>query len=170
MRQDIYRKDLTGTRKKFNTKSTKVFIDYQSDFLFPEDGLSFHWTKDCVSNPHSHNFFEFAIITEGDFTHNINGELKKLPYGSLAFIIPSDIHALYPNSTCTQINIAITEEKLKCLCSYISPQSFESLIKLGGKGNYIILQDFELQWFLDRANQITTLFTLSEKHRYIRLR
>jgi len=169
MRNDIFRKDLTGYRKKLNTKKTNVLLTYKTDFLFPDDGLSFHWTKDCISNPHTHDFYEFAIITEGDFTHNINNELKNLPYGSLVFILPSDIHALYPNSPCTQINIAITKEKLKSLCDNISPRLFDELITFGGKGNSILLQEFELQWFLDRANQITTLFTVSEKHNYVQL-
>ena len=169
MRNDIYRKDLTGYRKKLNTKKTNVVLHYKTDFLFPDDGLSFHWTKDCVSNPHTHDFYEFAIITEGDFTHNINDELKTLPYSSMAFILPSDIHALYPNSPCTQINIAVTEEKLKCLCEHISPRLFNELISSTSHGTSIILQDFELQWFLDRANQITTLFTISEKHNYVQL-
>lgn len=169
MRNDIFRKDLTGHQKNWNTTKTDVVIDYETDFLFPEDGLSFHWTKDCVSNPHTHNFYEFAIITEGDFSHNINGKIRELPLGALVFILPSDIHALYPNSQCTQMNLAITEKKLRELCELISPNLFENFINFGGKGDYIILKDFELQWFLDRADQITSIFTVSEKHEYVQL-
>ncbi len=169
MSPNLYRHDRTGHRKILDTVHTDVTIFYQSDFLFPDDGFSFHWTKDCVSNPHKHNFYEFALITEGDFTHNINGSLKELPYGALVFILPSDIHALYPNRKCTQMNLAITEEKLRELCNIVSPNLFDQFIKFGGQGDYIILKDFELQWFLDRANQITTLFTVTEKHSYVQL-
>ncbi len=169
MKHNLYRRDRTGHNKNLNTTQTDVTIGYREDFLFPEDGLSFHYTKDCVSNPHKHDFYEFALITEGDFTHNINGNLRDLPYGSLVFILPNDIHALYPNRKCTQMNLAITEEKLKGLCQLISPTFFDDFICLGGKGDYIVLKEFELQWFLDRADQITSLYTVSEKHSYVQL-
>lgn len=169
MMQDLFRKDKTGYHKILDTTHTDITLLYQSDFLFPDDGLSFHWTRDCVSNPHKHNFYEFALITEGDFTHNINGTLRELPYGALVFILPTDIHALYPNRKCTQMNLAITGEKMKNLCNLISSNLFEKFINFGGKGDYVILKEFELQWFLDRANQITNLYTVTEKHNYVQL-
>lgn len=166
---NMYRKKLEEATTNLDTTTRYEPIDYRTDFLLPADGLSFHWTKDDISNAHTHTFFEFALVTEGSYLHSINGKSNILPCGALVFIIPSDIHALYPQKTGTQINFAIAEEKLKDLCRLISPTFIDELIQCGGKGKYIVLAENDLQWFVDKANQITTHNPTNENHRYIHL-
>ena len=169
MRNDIIRYDKTGSIRNLNTRTTDVTIYYETDFLFPEDGFSFHWYKNSVANPHTHDFFEFILITEGKISHNLNDTMQNQACGTLLFIRPSDIHAIYPEETYTLINLSATEDKLRKLCSIVSPDLFEDLLALRCAGERVFLQEQELRWFINRAEQFTSLFSDPERHQHAQL-
>lgn len=41
---------------------------------------------------HSHNFYEFFIVTDGTALHMVNNSIQTLTKGDLVFIRPQDTH------------------------------------------------------------------------------
>lgn len=149
-----------------DTLTSQTLMDYKKEFLYPKCGISFHWWDNIPTYPHSHNYYEFFIVTKGKLSHAINGREAKLSHATLAFITPSDTHALLPITKypIQHINIAFTEKKLKFLCDSISPYLFEII----NDGYYaFILSDEDFQWFLNKANELTFSYKIgSQKDSY----
>lgn len=82
--------------------------------------------------PHDHRFFELFLVVKGTVEHWINGEVQKLPEGSLVFIRPWDIHGfLYENSACREniyINLSFTEETAHALFTYLADENIRNTI------------------------------------------
>ncbi len=127
-------KKIHKSESKFTCKTTLKtdsvpLIDYHNEFLYPEKGFSFHFWENTTAYPHSHNYFEFLIVTKGKLLHDLNGTGQTLTHKSLAFITPGDAHAIYPisGSESQHLNFAITPSRLKAICDDISPTLFTML-------------------------------------------
>lgn len=76
--------------------------------------------------PHNHKFFELFLVVKGTVEHWINGDVQKLPEGSLVFIRPWDTHGfLYDKPQCRDtiyINLSFTEETAHALFTYLSDE------------------------------------------------
>ena len=74
--------------------------------------------------PHTHDYYEIFITLSGTVTHLVNGEVQKLPEGTLVFIRPHDVHGyLYENSesrSTAYINLTFTVETAELLFQYLS--------------------------------------------------
>ena len=94
-------------------------VDYHNNSSLSKYGISFHWWNSETTSMHYHNFYEIFIITEGCALHEINGERFELPKGTLHLIRPEDMHriAATPQRGCMHMNICLTEEKLRSICS-----------------------------------------------------
>ncbi len=74
--------------------------------------------------PHTHDYYEIFITLSGTVTHLVNGEIQKLPEGTLVFIRPHDRHGyLYENfesRSTAYINLTFTVETAELLFQYLS--------------------------------------------------
>ena len=105
---------------------------------------------------HDHHFYEFFLVVKGTVEHWINGEVQKLPEGSLVFIRPWDVHGfLYENEKCKDnvyINLSFTKDTMHSLFKYLSddvikealldnPKPLCSLLSFNSKNRLITLLD-----------------------------
>ncbi len=77
-----------------------------------ESHYSFVSSLRYAMGKHTHDFYEFFIITDGKVIHNVNNRLQYLLKGSLVFIRPEDVHYYESDqdSDCQFINIPYTSK------------------------------------------------------------
>ena len=104
--------------------------------------------------PHDHQFYEFFLVVKGTVEQWINGEIQKLPEGSLIFIRPWDIHGfLYENEKCKDnvyINLSFTKETIDSLLKYLSDKAIKEVL-------------------IDNEKQLYSVLSFSSKNRLIML-
>lgn len=70
---------------------------------------------------HTHNYFEFFLVTKGTAQHFVNNKLVPLKKGTLVFVKPNTIHCYREASPDFQIfNILLTNELCKRIFSFLS--------------------------------------------------
>lgn len=62
-----------------------------------ECGYEFYDSKTATVKMHTHDYYEFFLVTEGDLDHEVNGKIQKLQKGDLVFVRDFDIHRLVPS-------------------------------------------------------------------------
>lgn len=95
---------------------------------------AYHRSLKTITSLHTHDFYEFFLITRGKAVHNVNGISVIIGEGTLIFIRPADIHSYekYNNENFELINLAFTKS------------TFDSLLGYYGKGyNAVRLIDGE---------------------------
>lgn len=71
---------------------------------------------------HTHEFYEFLLVTSGIITHIVNGKTFNLKKGDLVFIRKNDIHgATYLSPDSEHINFSFSQNTLDELASFIGP-------------------------------------------------
>lgn len=147
-------------------------IDWRKDFDFPELGIKFHcWDKEESNSsgfyidPHSHNHYEFLIITKGSTMHYYNKVYTQINVGDVFLIKPGDIHGFkqIKNEHCTHINIAINTETLKKLCDILSPDIFNFINSSKQTKFNLKLEEFE---FLKYLSNFTLKNSIEDKVNY----
>lgn len=80
--------------------------------------------------PHSHTFFEFAIVLNSKCKHSMNGQpYEDLEKGSFVFIRPKDFHSFkFEDKLCTYRDFYVTEEKMKRICASMGPDFYDNLM------------------------------------------
>ena len=138
------------------TDNTPVLVDFYNNGSLRSKGISFHWWSGDTTQLHSHNFYEFFIITEGTARHEINGEKVILKKGTLYFIKPEDCHKITaePDVGCIHMNISIVKEKLKKICEALGT-SLDAFCKR--KTAAVSLSVDELRFFKSRAKRMNML-------------
>lgn len=77
---------------------------------------------------HSHDFWEFMIVTEGSYLHRINGKAELMTKNTCYLLRPKDRHSLHAlNSEPKHINLAVSEEILKKQLDLLSQDAYETL-------------------------------------------
>jgi AraC family cel operon transcriptional repressor len=74
-----------------------------------------------TAGPHTHDFFEFFLITSGSVCHWINGKKEQLDEGSLVFMRPQDIHFYekLPGQDFRLINLSYYSKTVMELFAYL---------------------------------------------------
>lgn len=100
----------------------KVII-FDSDYM--NMGLCFDYrfldNQSIIKSAHSHNFYEYFIITKGHVIHHVNGSREWLSKGDLVFIRPSDYHSyeVYQQETFEMINVSFSAHHFFAACKYL---------------------------------------------------
>lgn len=79
-----------------------------------------------VSPEHTHDFYEFFILTEGRCQHIVNGTAQLLQTGCLVFIRPSDTHRYEADgdSDCRFLNIPCRKSLIEDALTYLNEEEF----------------------------------------------
>lgn len=139
----------------------KTFSDYNKEFLYPEEGLSFHFCDNWSGFLHTHNYYEFFIVTKGKLKHIINGITEELSCGTIYFITPTDEHIILPlkGHDSQHINIAVTPEKLETICRSINTSIFSILTKKAFSHN---LEESDFSFFISKSEKLSVLYSQAE--------
>jgi hypothetical protein len=92
------------------------------------------WLLPRANKPaHTHDFYEFFIVTEGQITQALNGETVELSERELQIIVPADAHSLCATRERSKIrNIAIDAAYFEQRLSELqhTPESLPKRIRL----------------------------------------
>lgn len=74
-----------------------------------------------TAGPHTHDFFEFFLISSGSVYHCINGKKEQLDEGSLVFMRPRDVHFYerFPGRDFQLINLSYYSRTVMELFAYV---------------------------------------------------
>ncbi len=79
---------------------------------------------------HTHDYWEFFIVTDGSYRHEINGLTLKAGVGSAFLIRPNDYHAIFNDGEkAGHLNILIRQDEMASTCDFISPAMISELTK-----------------------------------------
>ena len=95
-----------------------------------ECGYEFFDSEYAIVERHTHTFFEFFLVTEGELEHEINGEIIHLEKGDLVFVRDSDIHRFLPSTKrYTWVNVNFSRRTFKSLMDFLdSPDLKQSIL------------------------------------------
>lgn len=124
--------------------------------------VSFHWWQDESTSMHSHDFYEFFIITDNGTLHEINGRREKLARGTLYMIRPKDKHKFIHDDglSCVHINFCVTQPHMRKICDAMKI-SLDSLCA----SEYLrtALSSEELSFFVRRARMLNLMMRENPK-------
>ncbi|MBC7959093.1 MAG: AraC family ligand binding domain-containing protein, partial [Vallitaleaceae bacterium] len=96
-----------------------------------EANYAFISTLKETTGLHSHDFYEFFLVTKGKMRHHVNEKEQILSEGALVFVRPEDAHyySAFQDFQCSFINLAFSKSLINSLFSYLG-DSFPSVIFL----------------------------------------
>ena len=137
-------------------------IHQKKDFLYPHSESSFNWSTGNVEK-HHHTFYEFFLVTKGEYVHYLNYQPANIKRGDFMMITPNDTHwfIVKPGTNAQHINFCATPEKFKQLCNALSDTLYEEIT--AKEPSLISLQPYQIDFFTNCAAQIN-LNELHEKN------
>lgn len=125
----------------------------QKDFVKPFNVVSFNWSTNNVEK-HSHTFYEFFMVTQGEYTYIYNERTVSIKRGDFMMITPGDVHQFIakPDTFAQHINFCTTPEKFIALCNALSISLFEKITEK--EQNIISLQPNQIDFFINNATQM----------------
>jgi AraC family cel operon transcriptional repressor len=94
---------------------------YHSDFIDPylQSYYRFITEKTLFIGSHTHDFWEFFIMTNGEIDHMLNGNFYSEQCNSLILIRPNDEHELKAKSCFKMINFSMTHSLVSEICNFL---------------------------------------------------
>lgn len=137
-----------------NTNTKPFFVDYKNEEDLLKRKVSFHWWNSLSTTLHTHNHYEFFLITKGQISHSLNGITTKIGENCLYLIRPCDVHQFNDNKdlSCMHINLSFTMEKFAQLTEALNIDG-EKLLQYPNL--HTILTEGEMQYFLTRASHLS---------------
>lgn len=128
-------------------------VHQPKDFVHPQNSTSFNWSTNDVEK-HHHTFYEFFMVTRGEYVHYLNYQPMHIKQGDFMLITPNDLHWFISKSgaMAQHINFCATPEKFKALCDALSDTLFEELTN--AKQPLISLQPDQIKFLLNNASQL----------------
>ncbi len=104
---------------------------FKLDSANPSMPLTSHQIYHDYPRFHTHDYWEFFIVTDGCYRHEINGLSMKASVGNAYLIRPEDCHAIFDEGKekSGHLNILIQSEAIEETCAFISPALLEKLRK-----------------------------------------
>ncbi len=94
----------------------------------PNHFLTSHHIYHDYPQFHTHDYWEFMIVTDGGYRHEINGLSLKATVRKAYLIRPNDYHAIFKDEPKSgHLNILIQSEAMTKTCSFISPNLLAKL-------------------------------------------
>ncbi|KOY17891.1 helix-turn-helix domain-containing protein [Paenibacillus xylanivorans] len=140
------------------TASTHIHPDLLVD-PFWVDSLS------KVSPEHTHDFYEFFILSEGQCQHIVNGTTQHLRPGCLVFIRPHDIHRYEPEGTqdCRFLNSPCRSAVIEEAFAYLNEQKYAQGLLQAPFPQIAMLSQLEMTEMIRSFERIMMLSTVDKK-------
>lgn len=142
-------------------KNGAVCINKKPDLI--ENEVTFHWWPNEDTSLHSHEYFEFFIVTGNAALHELNAEKQELPCGILRMIKPTDCHRFIKSEgfSCVHMNFCVTKERLEKICCALKfPLNLLEEIK----EPQIKLSSEELTLFSEKARALNLMLTANHDY------
>lgn len=108
-----------------------------------------------ASPMHSHDFFEFFLITGGMTQHLVNGKKQILSEGALVFIRPEDIHSYdyYEGRDCSFINICYSKNMINDAMNFLGEAFEKERLLTSLLPPYVVLLPAEMENLKSRIDR-----------------
>lgn len=144
-----------------------VFLFTAAEAFYPDTECRYNYITSFrnYTTPHTHEFYEFFIITEGKVLHKFNKSSQVLQDGSLVFMRPSDIHYYekYQDFDCKWINVTFSRKVFKDLQIYLGDDFPWNTLLDSGVPPSLLLSRTEKKLLIQRLDELN-LLPLSHKH------
>ncbi len=96
--------------------------------LYPNASFMTHLTFEDDEHTHSHIYFEFAYIVDGEIMHVCNKQNVIMRTGDIVLLRPGDIHTYRRSGSCTHRDVVITKDYFEAACNYLSPKLYSYIV------------------------------------------
>ncbi len=96
--------------------------------LYPKASFMTHLTFEDDEHTHSHVYFEFAYIVDGEIMHICNKQSVIMKTGDIVLLRPGDIHTYNRSGGCTHRDVVITKDYFEAACNYLSPKLYSYIL------------------------------------------
>lgn len=144
-------------QNKFNAaQNIETMVHYYNNEQLKNNDVSFHWWQNESTSMHTHDFYEFFIITANKTLHEINGKREELSKGTLYMIRPDDAHKFFQENelSCVHMNLCVTKEHLETICAALKI-SLENLCN--HETLKTTLSSDELDFFVKKARMLNLM-------------
>lgn len=133
-------------------------IRTQETFKNPKSGVDFHFYYKNFFGLHSHDFYEFMIMTKGKTLHKIDQESEIVQKNTVVLIRPNEMHQAFPyqNEKSEHLTISIAKESFQELCNTFSHSLFKHINENETPISFS-LNDNEFDYILYLANKLNTM-------------
>lgn len=116
---------------------------------------------------HTHNYWEFLVVTQGTLVHKINGEKETLNENTICLIRPNDSHSLHnlPKQTSCHIGLRFPDKFFKNYCNIIDENLYHNFSKLDKPLQFQLNQSI-VNRLVDSTHKIYTTKTLDSYESY----
>ena len=144
-----------------NSINEILCINKKADLI--ENEVTFHWWPNEDTSLHSHEYFEFFIVTGSTALHELNFEKQELGCGTLRMVKPKDCHRFIKSDgfSCVHMNFCVTSERLEKICSAlkVSLSLLENI-----KEPQIKLSSEELALFSEKARALSLMLASNQDY------
>lgn len=106
-------------------------IILDSDYMDMSLGFAYRFltNQSVLTTAHTHNYYEYFLITAGSIEHIVNGQKSLLKKGDLVIIRPNDYHqyCVDSNTVCQLINISFRSVFFDNACHYLGEDVIERI-------------------------------------------
>ena len=107
-----------------------IVTEHKRHIISDKDHLSCRYEHTDYPYMHTHNYWEFMLVTKGAMLHKINGKIQTLEAGHLCMIRPSDSHMIKKiSSETTHINFIVSEANMHQQLRIVDPKIKRKIIK-----------------------------------------
>ncbi len=117
-----------------------------------------------ASPEHSHDFYEFFLVTRGSCIHQVNGCEQYLSEGSLVFMRPEDRHAYrsVDGSDCEFVNTAFLPEAFRSAILYLGDESLQARLCDAPLPPVVSLAQMEVSQFVEGTQTFRMLAAIDK--------
>ena len=117
-----------------------------------------------TSSLHTHDYYEFLFIVQGDIIHYCNGEESLLKEGTFVLIRPGDVHRIKPKNSAEfgVLNIIVPVNLLELLLEYLGPSFHAERLLETPQPAVTVLGPVEFQHIVKESNRLCFLHYLSQ--------
>ncbi len=116
---------------------------------------------------HSHNYWEFIVVTQGSLIHKINGEKDMLQENDICLIRPQDTHSLHnlPKQSSCHLGIRFPDKFFKNYCAALDENLYSVFLK-AAKPFCFQLKSTTVSRLIDFTHKVYTRSNLDEYEAY----
>lgn len=111
---------------------TTLYVEVEQNKRFngtTECGYEFYDSKVVEVKMHTHEFYEFFLVTDGELSHEVNGQIQRLVKGDLVFVRDFDIHRLVPShKRYTWVNVNFSKRTFNDIMQFLDFADLEKTL------------------------------------------
>lgn len=141
---------------ELSVKNNVMITEHKRHIISDKNFLSCRFEHTDYPYLHTHNYWEFMLVTRGTLLHKINGEMQVLEEGTLCLIRPNDSHMIKKiSSEANHINFIVSDFNMDRQLKIIDPQIKRRILKKSHI--FMIISERSTQQYMQNALSIQSI-------------